>query len=147
MKKTVKLIAVVAIMLAMVMLLTGCGKKEENKKEEDTKKGGSSTIVATRTVDESGLKYEEEMNIKLKDNKVDEAQMSMTFESEEFASLMKTELEKEADVEGFKIEVEGKKLIIKMDAKTYEQTTGTKVEEVSENELREELKAQGYEVK
>ena len=76
MKKTLKLLAVVALLLIMLVGLTGCGNK----------------IVATKESEEMGVTYEEKLEIKLKKDKIDTVKVTMTFDDKDTAEAMKNSI-------------------------------------------------------
>ena len=69
MKKTLKIIAIIAIMLVAVFALTGCGNK----------------LIATKDVEgtESEPKHSEKIEISFKDDKVNKVKMTYTFDNKD----------------------------------------------------------------
>ena len=145
MKKTLKALVVIALMLVMLVALTGCGKK----------------IVATREAEQEGIKYEENVEINLKKNKIDKVKMTMTFDSKETAEKMKTQLDdamKMVSVFGgeeelnLNIKQNGKSVTMELDAKTFSTMGGVDVtdKELSKDDieaLKKSLENEGYKVK
>lgn len=145
MKKTLKALVVIALMLVMLVALTGCGKK----------------IVATREAEQEGIKYEEKVEINLKKNKIDKVKMTMTFDSKETAEKMKTQLDdamKMVSVFGgeeelnLNIKQNGKSVTMELDAKTFSTMGGVDVtdKELSKDDieaLKKSLENEGYKVK
>ena len=139
MKKTLKLLAVVAVLLVMLIALTGCGNK----------------IVATRETEDGGVSYEEKLEIKLKDDKINNVKVTMTFEDKETAEKMKVQLDAAMAMitafsggdSGMEIKQESKKIIIELDAEQYADMYGAEIEEISKDELKAQLEEEGYKVK
>jgi len=135
MKKTLKLLLVVAFMAIVLLTLTGCGDK----------------LVATRESEEMGMKMEEKIEISFKDDKVNKVKMTYKFEDKETAESMKSLLSLGMSMSGedmgFEIKQKGKKIIMELDAEAYAEMSGEEVEEVSKEELKEELEEEGYKVK
>lgn len=145
MKKTLKALVVIALMLVILVALTGCGKK----------------IVATREAEQEGIKYEEKVEINLKKNKIDKVKMTMTFDSKETAETMKAKLDDAMKmVSAFggeeelnlNIEQNGKNVTMELDAKTFSTMGGVDVTdtELSKDDieaLKKSLEDEGYKVK
>ena len=140
MKKTLKILSVVAFLLVILVSLTGCGNK----------------IVATKETTEDGVTYKEKIEIKLKDDKVDTIKMTMTYDDKDTAEKMKEELETGIsylkmlgmETSGIEIEGKGKKVTMQLDAKTFSAMGGVEVsEEVSKDDLKKSLEDEGYKVK
>lgn len=139
MKKTLKLLAVVAVLLVMLIALTGCGNK----------------IVATRETEDGGVSYEEKLEIKLKDDKINNVKVTMTFEDKETAEKMKVQLDAAMAMitafsggdSGMEIKQKSKKIIIELDAEQYADMYGAEIEEISKDELKAQLEEEGYKVK
>ena len=139
MKKTLKLLAVVAVLLVMLIALTGCGNK----------------IVATRETEDGGVSYEEKLEIKLKDDKINNVKVTMTFEDKETAEKMKVQLDAAMAMitafsggdSGMEIKKKSKKIIIELDAEQYADMYGAEIEEISKDELKAQLEEEGYKVK
>lgn len=139
MKKTLKLLAVIAVLLVMLVSLTGCGNK----------------IVATKETEQNGVTYEEKLEIKLKDDKINKVKVTMTFEDKETAEEMKTNLDAAMAMltvlgggdSGIEVEQKNKKIIIELDAEQYASMYGEEIEEISKDELKAQLEEEGYDVK
>lgn len=135
MKKSLKILLVVAFMATLLLALTGCGNK----------------LVATKTTDEDGEKVEERIEVSFKNDKVNKVKMTYTLEKEETAESMKAIFtlgmsmtgEK---IEGFNVEQKGKKVIIEVDEKAFAEMSEEEAG-MSKKELKEELEEQGYKVK
>jgi len=139
MKKTVKSLVLALIIGIMVISLTGCG---------------SDKLVATKTVEDENGNYKEEIIITFKKNKVETIEVSMEFEDEEAAQGMYLLLnlgmqmnESGEEIEEIKIEQEGKKLIFKVDGKTYAETEGISEKDLTKEALKKSLEKDGYTVK
>lgn len=141
MKKTLKIIALIAIMLVAVLALTGCGNK----------------LVATKDVEgtSSEPKHSEKIEISFKKDKV---KMIYTFDNKDdakkfvdsynaliaLASAFTSEDEKNSLPT---IEQKGKKTIIEMDAKMYAEMSGETEAGMTKEEVKASLEKQGYKVK
>ena len=140
MKKSLKILLLVAIMLVMVLALTGCGNK----------------LVATKESEETGLdgttmKYEEKIEVTFKKDKINSVKMTYKFEDEKSAESMKAmfDLVKAFGGEELKIDVEqkGKTLVIDLDAEAYAEMAEGEEADMTKAELKAELEEQGYKVK
>lgn len=139
MKKTLKGLGILLIMGMMLFLLTGCG---------------SDKLVATKTTEDDMMgNYKEEIVMTFKNDKVETMEMSMEFDDEETAQgmyglyNMGLSTSEESDTEGMEVKQDGKKLVIKMDAKTYAETEGASDEEMTKEALKKALEEDGYTVK
>lgn len=139
MKKSLKILAVVAFLFVILVSLTGCGNK----------------IVATKETTEDGITYKEKVEIKLKDEKVDTIKMTMTFEDKDTAEKMKEELDQGIamlkmmgmDSSGIEIEGKGKKIIMNLDANAFAKMGGVEITETSKDDIKKSLEEEGYKVK
>lgn len=139
MKKSLKILAVVAFLFVILVSLTGCGNK----------------IVATKETTEDGITYKEKVEIKLKDDKVDTVKMTMTFEDKETAEKMKEELDQGIamlkmmgmDSSGIEIEGKGKKIIMNLDANAFATMGEVEITETSKDDIKKSLEEEGYKVK
>lgn len=132
MKKTVKVLLLVAFMSLVLFALTGCGDK----------------LVATRETEEMGMTYEEEVEVKFKDDKVNSVKMTYKFDDKETAEGMAALLKMfmaEEDM-GMDIKQSGKKIVMELDAEAYADMAGEDID-ITKDELREELEEEGYKVK
>lgn len=135
MKKTLKALLIAVAMVAILLLLTGCGNK----------------LVATKTTDEMGMKFEEKMEISFKGDKANSVKMTYTFADKETAESMKAilNLGLSATDSGLKVEQKGKKVIMKIDAKTFAEMSDseTDADSLTKAKVKEQLEEQGYKVK
>lgn len=131
MKKSLKILAVVAFLFVILVSLTGCGNK----------------IVATKETTEDGITYKEKVEIKLKDEKVDTIKMTMTFEDKDTAEKMKEKLDQGMDSSGIEIEGKGKKIIMNLDANAFATMGGVEITETSKDDIKKSLEEEGYKVK
>lgn len=137
MKKSLKILAVVAFLFVILVSLTGCGNK----------------IVATKETTEDGITYKEKVEIKLKDEKVDTIKMTMTFEDKDTAEKMKEKLDqriamlKMMGMDSSGIEIEGKKIIMNLDANAFATMGGVEITETSKDDIKKSLEEEGYKVK
>lgn len=122
-------------MVAILLLLTGCGNK----------------LVATKTTDEMGMKFEEKMEISFKGDKANSVKMTYTFADKETAESMKAilNLGLSASDSGLKVEQKGKKVIMKIDAKTFAEMSNSEADagSLTKANVKEQLEEQGYKVK
>lgn len=125
MKKTILSSILLVIMAAMLFVLTGCA---------------NSKLVATKTVEEAGMKYEQKIEIKFKKKIANEIKMTMTFEDEDTANTVAKFFK---DQEGF--EQKGKKITMKM--KVEDLAKGESKDKLTRDYLKKELKEDGYKVK
>lgn len=139
MKKALKGLGILLIMGMMLFLLTGCG---------------SDKLVATKTTEDDMMgNYKEEIVMTFKDDKVETMEMSMEFDDEETAQgmyglyNMGLSMSEESDTEGMEVKQDGKKLVIKMDAKAYAESEGASDEEMTKEALKKALEEDGYTVK
>lgn len=134
MKKSLKILAVVAFLFVILVSLTGCGNK----------------IVATKETTEDGITYKEKVEIKLKDEKVDTIKMTMTFEDKDTAEKMKEKLDQRIamlKMMGMEIEGKGKKIIMNLDANAFATMGGVEITETSKDDIKKSLEEEGYKVK
>lgn len=134
MKKTIKQILLIGVLLILVFALTGCGNK----------------MVATKTIDEDGVKAKLRYEIKFKDNKVSNIKMMTEYESKEDADeayesldFINTLAEKEEDK--YDITQDGNKVIISLDHDQYSKLSGS--DELSKDEIKANLEKEGFKVK
>ena len=109
MKKTIKSSLLLIVMAVILFALTGCA---------------NSKLVATKSNNEAGMKYEEKIEVTFKNKLAKKFKMTMEFEDESTAKLLGEYLKNE---EGFK--QDGKK------------------EELTRDYLKKELEKEGYKVK
>lgn len=141
MKKTLKLLLVVALLLVVLVGLTGCGNK----------------LVATRETTEDGVTFKEKTEIKFKDDKMDSVKMTRTYEDKDTAKKEKEELDSSLeymklfgfDTSGIEITLKGKKVTMELDVDAFSAITGLEAseEKVSKDELKKTLEEEGYKVK
>ena len=144
MKKTLKIIALIAIMLVAVLTLTGCGNK----------------LVATKDVEATSTepKHSEKIEISFKDDKVNKVKMTYTFENKDDAkefvdsynaliSLASAFASEEESVSLPTMEQNGKKAIIEMDSEMYSEMSEETESEMTKDEIKESLEEEGYTVK
>lgn len=139
MKKTLKSIVLLLIMGAVLILLTGCG--------------GDKLIATKTTQDELMGNYTEEVVVKFKDDVVENVEMSMEFDSEETAEgmyglyNMGVSMSEDESLAGLDVKLDGKKLVITMDASAYAAEEGMSQEEMSKEAIKTSLEESGYTVK
>ncbi len=139
MKKTLKSIVLLIIMGVALVLLTGCGGDK---------------LVATKTTEDSLMgKYEEQVVVTFKDDVVENVEMSMEFDSKETAEgmyglyNMGVSMSEDESLAGLNVKLDGKKLVITMDASAYASQGEMTQEEMSKDAIRKSLEESGYEVK
>lgn len=139
MKKTLKVLLLVAFMAVVLFTLTGCGNK----------------LVATRETDDAEMgTIKEKYEYTFKKDKMDSVKATFTFEDKEKAEKAEEQLNgvkalAEAFAEeDFEMEIKrsGKKVTMEIDASTFANMEGEDAD-VSIDELREELEEEGYKVK
>lgn len=140
MKKALKSVALLLIIGMVLVLLTGCGGDK---------------LIATKTTEDDSMglgKYEEKIEVKFKDDKVSEVTMTAEFEKEEAAKSMAALFNlgssmAEEEMEGFKVEQKGKKVIMKVDAKTFAKQEDLSDEDMTKEAIKKSLEEDGYTVK
>lgn len=134
MKKTLKIMLVVAFLSIALFALTGCGNK----------------LVATRESEEMGMKMKEKVEISFKNDKVNKVKMTYTFDDKDTAESMKSLLSlgltMSGSSDGVEIKQSGKKVIITLDSEAYADME-SEYEDLSKDELKEALEEDGYTVK
>lgn len=138
MKKTVKIILLVIIIASLLFLLTACGEDK---------------LVATKTTEDATMgNYKEEIVMTFKNDKVDQIEMAMEFDSEETASSMFAVLNmgismsEDNSLEGVEFTQESNKITMTMNASTYAESEGISEENLTKDALRASLEADGYTV-
>ena len=145
MKKAIKISAILAIIAMLMLALTGCGKDESKNKSSN-----NDNLVATKNGEDSFFgKYEETVEISFKDNKADKIVMTRELEDEEKAESISSVFEylDESEMEGMKVERDGKKIIITLEPKTFAEQESLNDEDLSRDSLKKELEEDGYEIK
>ena len=127
MKKLLKGAILVALMLVMVITLSGCGNK----------------LVATKTSTENGVEMQEKHELKFKGNKLDTIKMTYEFSDEESAAMMGG-LMKLAIPD---TEVDGKKVTMNLSAEDYAEELVGSEEEMTKEAIKASLEEEGYTVK
>lgn len=143
-KKTLKIIALIAIMLVAVLALTGCGNK----------------LVATKDVEGTSTepKHSEKIEISFKNDKVNKVKMTYTFDNKDDAkkfvdsynailSLANAFASGDEKVSLPTMEQKGKKAIMEMDAKMYSEMSGETEAGMTKDEVKASLEKEGYKVK
>lgn len=134
MKKTLKIMLVVAFLSIALFALTGCGNK----------------LVATRESEEMGMKMKEKVEISFKNDKVNKVKMTYTFDDKDTAESMKSLFSlgftMSGSSDGVEIKQSGKKVIIELDGEAYADME-SEYEDLSKDELKEALEEDGYTVK
>ena len=136
MKKTLKILVVVAFLMAVLLGLTGCGNK----------------LVATRESEELGQKVKEKIEVSFKKDKINKVKMTYTFDKKETAEQMKSLFSLGMSMSGedsskFDIKQSGKKLIITLDAKAFGEFASESEASMTKAELKQALEEEGYKVK
>lgn len=143
-KKTLKIIALIAIMLVAVLALTGCGNK----------------LVATKDVEGTSTepKHSEKIEISFKNDKVNKVKMTYTFDNKDDAkkfvdsynailSLANAFASGDESISLPTMEQKGKKAIMEMDAKMYSEMSGETEAGMTKDEVKASLEEEGYKVK
>ena len=134
MKKWVKQLALIAIMLLLVFSLAGCGNK----------------LVATKTEETENGKVNYKYVIEFKKDELKSIEMTTEYENKEkadeamgFFAMMNSFAEKEEDK--MNVKQDGKKLIIVLDAKQFENLSDA--ENSSKDAIKKALEDEGFKVK
>lgn len=141
MNKTLKILLVAVLMGLMLIALTGCGNK----------------LVATRTHDEDGEKYEEKLEITFKKDKVSNLKASIKFDSKDkaeeyveqynaYLALAKS-FSDDSDLNLPELKQKGKTIIMEMDAEQYAELNSKELASLSKEEVKKQLEEEGYKVK
>lgn len=126
MKKLLKGAILIALMLVMVVALTGCGNK----------------LVATKTSNEDGVEMKEKHELSFKGDKLDTIKMTYEFSDEASAAMMG----------GFMklafpdTEVNGKKVTMNLSAEDYASELGDS-DGMTKDAIKASLEEEGYTVK
>ncbi len=136
MKKTAKSIVLALVMGLLLIALTGCGANK---------------LVATKSSDDEFMgKYEEKIEISFKDDKADQIVWTMEFEDEDkaesVASIFKLANNSDEDTK-IDVEQKGKKVTLKMDAKSFASEEDMDDNSLSKEEMKKSLEDEGYTVK
>ena len=144
MKKTLKIIVLIAIMLVAVLALTGCGNK----------------LVATKDVEGTSTepKHSEKIEISFKNDKVNKVKMTYTSDNKDDAkkfvdsynailSLANAFASGDESISLPTMEQKGKKAIMEMDAKMYSGMSGETEAGMTKDEVKASLEEEGYKVK
>lgn len=136
MKKTAKSIILALFMGLLLIALTGCGANK---------------LVATKSSDDEFMgKYEEKIEISFKDDKADQIVWTMEFEDEDkaesVASIFKLASNSDEDTK-IDVEQKGKKVTLKMDAKSFASEEDMDDNSLSKEEMKKSLEDEGYTVK
>lgn len=136
MKKTAKSIVLALVIGLLLIALTGCGANK---------------LVATKSSDDEFMgKYEEKIEISFKDDKADQIVWTMEFEDEDkaesVASIFKLANNSDEDTK-IDVEQKGKKVTLKMDAKSFASEEDMDDNSLSKEEMKKSLEDEGYTVK
>lgn len=136
MKKTAKSIVLALVMGLLLIALTGCGANK---------------LVATKSSDDEFMgKYEEKIEISFKNDKADQIVWTMEFEDEDkaesVASIFKLASNSDEDTK-IDVEQKGKKVTLKMDAKSFASEEDMDDNSLSKEEMKKSLEDEGYTVK
>lgn len=128
MKKSIKTIGALALIVFMLVVLTGCF--------------GNNTIVATREIDEYGIRFSERIEITFdRDDRVESAVLEYDFETEDEARSyydLMTMLLSDEDIER-----SGTRVIVRLSAEEFEEEDG---EAATREEVIRDLEEDGYTV-
>lgn len=128
MKKLLKITSLLAVLAIVLCILSGCGgNKIVGTMEED---GTKSKIVAT---------FDKDDNLKA-------LEVTYEYKNADDAKDAYKEM-KDEDAEGYKIKRSGKKVTVKMDAKSFAKQTGANEDRLTKDNMKELIKFMGYEVK
>lgn len=135
MKKTLKIALLVAFMAVILFALTGCGNK----------------LVVTKEEESMGMKMKEETEISFKNDKINKAKTTYTFDDKDTASGMKAFMtlgtSMSDDYEGIEIKQSGKKIIIEYSSAEAFANMNDVDEDITKDELKEHYEENEYKVK
>ena len=136
MKNKAKSIVLALVMELLLIALTGCGANK---------------LVATKSSDDEFMgKYEEKIEISFKNDKADQIVWTMEFEDEDkaesVASIFKLASNSDEDTK-IDVEQKGKKVTLKMDAKSFASEEDMDDNSLSKEEMKKSLEDEGYTVK
>lgn len=132
MKNIRKSIIFVAMLSAILLALTGCGSKK---------------LVATKSTDQYGVKYEETIEVSFKNDKANEIVWTLDFDDESFAETYSSLYESVASEDGFKIERDGKKVVMTLDSEAFAKLQDGSDSDDSRDAVKKSLEDEGYTVK
>lgn len=132
MKNIRKSIILVAMLSAILLALTGCGSKK---------------LVATKSTDQYGVKYEETIEVSFKNDKANEIVWTLDFDDESFAETYSSLYESVASEDGFKIERDGKKVVMTLDSEAFAKLQDGSDSDDSRDAVKKSLEDEGYTVK
>ena len=131
MKKSIKYVALIAIIVIAVAFLAACNDN-------------SNKLVATKTTEDEYMgKYDEKIEITFKDEEAQEVKWTYSFDDEENAQSLASMYSLFSD-EGVNVETNGKNVTITMNAETF---TGLSGEGNSKAEIKTALEEERYTVK
>ena len=128
MKKALKVSIIAALMLIMVVALTGCGGDK---------------LVATKTSTEDGVEMKEKYEMTFKDDKLDSIKMTYEFSDESSAAMMGAFM-KLAFPDA---KIEGKKVTMTLNAEQYAEMGEVSSEAMTKEAIKKQLEEEGYTVK
>lgn len=136
MKKTAKSLLLALVMGLLLIALTGCGGNK---------------LVATKSSDDEFMgKYEEKIEVSFKNDKADQIVWTMEFEDEDkaesVASIFKMANSSDEDSK-IDVEQKGKKVTLKMDAKSFASQEDMDDNSLSKEEMKKSFEEEGYTVK
>ena len=136
MKKTAKSLLLALVMGLLLIALTGCGGNK---------------LVATKSSDDECMgKYEEKIEVSFKNDKADQIVWTMEFEDEDkaesVASIFKMANSSDEDSK-IDVEQKGKKVTLKMDAKSFASQEDMDDNSLSKEEMKKSFEEEGYTVK
>lgn len=127
MKKLLKGAILAALMLVMVVALTGCGNK----------------LVATKTSTENGVEVKEKHELKFKGDKLDSIKMTYEFSNEASAAEMGAFMQLAFP----EVEIDGKKVSMTLTPEDYVSGFGDSEEDMTKEAIKSLLEEEGYTVK
>ena len=138
MKKTTKLVALLAILLAFSFVLVGCGGDK---------------VVATKESSDSMMgDYKETIEISFKDEKPASVEMSMEFDSKDKAetmySLYELGMSMTSEETAYKCKQKGKSIVIEYsNIEAFDEENYSNLADMTKDEIIESLEEEGYTVK
>ena len=144
MKKTLKVLLLVALLSTILFALTGCGNK----------------LVATKTTESSdmngnAIKYDEKIEISFKKDKINKVKMTYTFENkdkaksyvDQFNAMIQLAKSFGSEVSLPEMKQSGKSASLELNAKAFAEFASEEEAGMSKEDLKKELEAEGYKVK
>ncbi len=132
MKNIRKSIILVAVLAALLLSLTGCDSKK---------------LVATKSTDQYGVKYEETIEVSFKKDEANEIVWTLEFDDESIAEQYVKVYDSLSSDDGFNVERDGKKVVLKLDSEAFAKLQNGSKSDNSREAIKKSLEDEGYTVK